>query len=180
MGKALEPANKKPETIYRDKFGRKITREKFVSQYDKNKVTGRIAPKKQVKAKATVQTDLDMEWATGVRQDEMEAAIQAEHSSMALEPMTRYADNAKLNEEMKQVLRWDDPLFRKKARESLNASEKPKCPFDTPANRYNIPAGYRWDGVVRGNGFEAKRFHALNEKKFKEEEKFMYGQAFNL
>lgn len=39
------------------------------------------------------------------------------------------------------------------------------CRFDGAPNRYNIKPGFRWDGVIRGNGFENKYLQEQNLKK---------------
>eukprot|EP00918_Siedleckia_nematoides_P060233 GHVU01131400.1.p1 GENE.GHVU01131400.1~~GHVU01131400.1.p1 ORF type:complete len:231 (+),score=51.60 GHVU01131400.1:453-1145(+) len=39
---------------------------------------------------------------------------------------------------------------------------RPKCRYATPPNRFEIQAGYRWDGVVRGVGFEEKLMTVSN------------------
>lgn len=46
-----------------------------------------------------------------------------------------------------------------------------------PPNRYNIRPGYRWDGVDRSNGYEKKRFEALNAKKAVEEEAYKWSTS---
>eukprot|EP00388_Colpodella_angusta_P019964 GDKJ01049867.1.p1 GENE.GDKJ01049867.1~~GDKJ01049867.1.p1 ORF type:complete len:223 (-),score=36.19 GDKJ01049867.1:551-1219(-) len=38
----------------------------------------------------------------------------------------------------------------------------PNCPYAAPTNRFGIKAGYRWDGVIRGNAFEDKLLTTRN------------------
>jgi len=36
---------------------------------------------------------------------------------------------------------------------------RPKSKFTAPMNRWNIQPGYKWDGKIRGTGFEQKWFN---------------------
>jgi pre-mRNA-splicing factor CWC26 len=56
---------------------------------------------------------------------------------------------------------WDDPAKRWEG-----VIHKPfKCAYEGYANRFNIKPGFRWDGVVRGNGFETQYLQSINTKK---------------
>jgi len=39
-----------------------------------------------------------------------------------------------------------------------------RCKFQSPANRFMIKAGYRWDGVDRGNGYEQRYIETKNQQ----------------
>jgi pre-mRNA-splicing factor CWC26 len=76
-----------------------------------------------------------------------------------------------MNQEMKEQDRWNDPMmqFMSEKKESAkrqgkNSKRKPVYAGAAPPNRYGIKPGYRWDGVDRGNGFEAERFKAINRR----------------
>ncbi|KAK4126287.1 hypothetical protein N657DRAFT_643070, partial [Parathielavia appendiculata] len=95
----------------------------------------------------------------------------------ALMPLARGKDDVSMNEEMKRAERWNDPMaefLTQKEQQSFGKAGKGKKKgltarrpvYKGPAapNRYGIRPGYRWDGVDRGNGFEAERFKALNRR----------------
>lgn len=94
----------------------------------------------------------------------------------ALMPLARGKDDVELNEEMKAARRWNDPMAQflgdaegpaaagKTGKGGKARSRRPVYKGAAPPNRYGIRPGYRWDGVDRGNGFEAERFKALNRR----------------
>ena len=92
-------------------------------------------------------------------------------------PLARGKDDEELNREMKEARRWNDPMAqflepdeapraagRSGKGAGRGASRRPVYKGACPPNRYGIRPGYRWDGVDRGNGFEAERFKALNRR----------------
>ncbi|PSS12252.1 hypothetical protein M430DRAFT_106727 [Amorphotheca resinae ATCC 22711] len=91
-------------------------------------------------------------------------------------PVARTIDDEELNAELKERERWNDPaaqfLASKKAGKSR--SGKPMYKGSWAPNRYGIPPGHRWDGVDRGNGWEAERFKAANRMKRNKELDFAW------
>lgn len=81
-------------------------------------------------------------------------------------PVARYADDAELNEELKEKQMWNDPAatFLEKKKAGKSVSGKPLYQGPAAPNRYGIRPGYRWDGVDRGSGFEKEWFAARNRK----------------
>ena len=82
-------------------------------------------------------------------------------------PVARYADDAELNDELKERERWNDPAAQFISRKDGGKSVSGKPLYKGPAmpNRYAIRPGHRWDGVDRGNGFEKEYFAARNRRR---------------
>ena len=81
---------------------------------------------------------------------------------------TRSKGDADLEDHLKNQDLEEDPMaqfLRKKKSKARKEPERPKYKGAWPANRFNIPPGYRWDGVDRSNGFEKKYFSSVNERK---------------
>jgi pre-mRNA-splicing factor CWC26 len=119
-------------------------------------------------------------WGKGVKQvEDIEKRFQ-EHMHEASKPLARSADDADLQDHLKNQERIDDPMLeymrRKKQDENKKkgVKETPKYLGQFPDNRYNIRPGYRWDGVDRSNGYEKKFFSMINSKKSMEEEAYRY------
>ncbi|KAK4450656.1 Pre-mRNA-splicing factor of RES complex-domain-containing protein [Podospora aff. communis PSN243] len=91
----------------------------------------------------------------------------------ALMPLARCKDDEEMNMEMKAAARWNDPMAQFLSNEGRGDGKggrkkgmgrRPVYKGPAAPNRYGIRPGYRWDGVDRGNGFEAERFKAINRK----------------
>ncbi|KAI5818552.1 Pre-mRNA-splicing factor of RES complex-domain-containing protein [Pyronema omphalodes] len=99
--------------------------------------------------------------------------LQAEERRKKLEDakfmtLARYADDKEMNDEMKDQDRWNDPaaaFLTKKKGGGKSKTGRPVYMGPAAPNRFGIRPGHKWDGVDRGNGFEAKWFMAQNKKK---------------
>ncbi len=99
----------------------------------------------------------------------------------------RFEDDEDLNDLLKNKLHADDPMAQflsSKSKSSKGSSGGGAAPSKPryqgpmgPANRFNIIPGYRWDGVDRGNGFEAKYSNSLNNKGTTKEAEYRYRSA---
>ncbi len=139
------------ETVYRDKDGRKTAAESNGGdQMDTAAVVERLNQGKVQKA---------------VRDAKARELLDLQNSGFA-----RYRDDNKLEEELKNEIRKDDPMAkyamsklqqhskRNKTTDGQHQTQaKPIYKGPPPkANRFGIRPGYRWDGNDRGNGFEDK------------------------
>ncbi|KAF2115675.1 Pre-mRNA-splicing factor of RES complex-domain-containing protein [Lophiotrema nucula] len=142
------------ETIYRDASGRVIN--VAMKRAEARKKAEEEERKKLEKEKAARG---DVQNADAAKRREQLA--DAKHLTIA-----RYADDAELNDDLKDQDRWNDPAagFVKKKKAGRSITGKPLYKGSFTPNRYGIRPGHRWDGVDRGNGFEGKWFEARNKK----------------
>lgn len=142
------------ETIYRDASGRIIN----------------VAMKRaEARKKAEEEEKKKLEKERAARGDVQNAeAAKRRQQLEAAKGMTiaRYADDAELNDELKEQGRWNDPAagFLRKKKAGRSITGKPLYQGAFQPNRYGIRPGHRWDGVDRGNGFESEWFKSRNRK----------------
>ena len=158
------------ETVYRDATGRRI-------DISRKRAEARAAEQEKLR-----QERKEKEEAMGdVQRREKEERKQAVEEARFV-GVARYADDEGLNEEMKEVERWGDPMreyVSEKKKSGGTSREDRQGESTTTAmrnqrrkeyqgaaapNRYGIRAGWRWDGVDRGNGFEEEWFQARSRK----------------
>ncbi|KAL5601354.1 hypothetical protein BROUX41_002661 [Berkeleyomyces rouxiae] len=146
------------ETVYRDATGRRID---VSMRRAAARKAAEEADEKERREKQALRGDVQRDEARR-KQERLEDA--------ALMGVARHADDAELNRELKEQQRWNDPMMqfmqpkKETASKSGAAKGRPAYAGAAPPNRYGIKPGYRWDGVDRGNGFEAERFKALNRR----------------
>uniref|UniRef100_A0A8D8S4R7 BUD13 homolog n=1 Tax=Cacopsylla melanoneura TaxID=428564 RepID=A0A8D8S4R7_9HEMI len=132
----------------------------------------RIARKKE--EKDSEHKDKYDRWGRGVKQgEEFQARIANDLHEMS-KPLARYKDDEDLERDLKETLRAEDPMLQYvlSKKEQSEAESKPKYKGSWPPNRFNIPPGYRWDGVDRSNGYEKQYFLNKSSKKAVEEEAY--------
>ncbi|EMC92605.1 hypothetical protein BAUCODRAFT_255016 [Baudoinia panamericana UAMH 10762] len=162
----LDPDGKAKETIYRDASGRIIN-------VAMKRAELRVKAEEEERKKAE---ELESRKGDVQRREKEERKRELEDAKVM--GVARYADDAKLNDELKERERWNDPMARliesKKSSKTGGSGGKSKGGGKTyqgafEPNRYGVRPGWRWDGVDRGNGFERKWFAARNKRKDREE-----------
>ena len=144
------------ETIYRDASGRVV-----------NVAMQRAEARRKAAAEAKAQADAEEAARGDVQRREKEKRTQ-DLKDAALLPVARYADDEDLNEEQRAVARWNDPaadFLSSSGKGGRSVTGRPLYKGAAPPNRYGIRPGHQWDGVDRGNDFEAKWFKARNRDK---------------
>lgn len=151
---AKEMGSAAQETIYRDASGRIIN----------------VAMKRaEARKKAEDEERKKLEKEKSARGDvQNAAAAQRKLQLQDAKTMTvaRYANDAELNDELKERGHWNDPAsgFLRKKKAGRSITGKPLYQGAFQPNRYGIRPGHRWDGVDRGNGFESQWFNSRNKK----------------
>jgi pre-mRNA-splicing factor CWC26 len=142
------------ETVYRDATGRRI--DISMRRAEARREADALAAKEKAEKEAQL----------GDVQLALKAQRKEELEEARFMPLARTIDDEDLNRELKSQQRWNDPAaqFMKSKEEGRSVSGKPVYKGAAPPNRYGIRPGYRWDGVDRGNGWEAERFKAQNRR----------------
>ncbi|KAG0650569.1 Pre-mRNA-splicing factor cwc26 [Hyphodiscus hymeniophilus] len=140
------------ETVYRDATGRRID----ISMR-------RAEAKKEIEEKAKKERE-EKEIQKGDVQRAEKEKRREELDEARFMPLARTVDDIDMNAEMREAERWNDPAaqFLTGRKEGKSKSGKPLYKGAAAPNRYGIRPGHKWDGVDRGNGWEAERFKALN------------------
>lgn len=111
------------------------------------------------------------EWGRGLKQGEQRKEMLEDIAHEANKPLARYEDDDDLNDMRKKILLREDPMYNfiQQKQQSNKKNKKVYSGPDPHPNRFNIPPGYRWDGVDRSNDFEKEFFqHASNKKAVKD------------
>ncbi len=142
------------ETVYRDATGRRID------------ISMRRAEARREADAAAAKEKAEKEAQLGDVQLALKAQRKEALEEARFMPLARTIDDEDLNRELKSQQRWNDPaaMFLTPESEKRSVSGKPVYKGAAPPNRYGIRPGYRWDGVDRGNGWEAERFKAQNRR----------------
>ncbi|KAK6755383.1 hypothetical protein RB195_014011 [Necator americanus] len=123
-------------------------------------------------------------WNKGVEQSERRGKQLEEMARVAAEPLARMADDEEMNRHLKDIIYEEDPmaemLMSRKREEAMDEGELvyPTYQGEFPPNRFGIRPGYRWDGVDRSNGFEAKLAQAKNRRNAQEKEYYQNLQLY--
>ncbi|KAG9146356.1 hypothetical protein Leryth_018409 [Lithospermum erythrorhizon] len=188
--KNLDPSvsGRGAEPVYRNKItGERMSKEEFLKSREK---------KKEEKPK-----EIKLEWGKGLAQKRESEQEMRELELEKEKPFARTRDDPDLDKELKERVRWGDPmahLVKRKPLESvlpdLGNNDKMKesgfiIPQEVPShswiirgigappNRYGIKPGRHWDGVDRSTGFEKESFKRTNEKQATEKEAYLWSVA---
>uniref|UniRef100_A0A8C9LHB0 BUD13 homolog n=1 Tax=Piliocolobus tephrosceles TaxID=591936 RepID=A0A8C9LHB0_9PRIM len=148
------------DTIYRNKDGQIISKEEWI-----NNKTMSMGKNKNKRKKVDSRKILKSDWCTGLTQKKIREDILKHNEKMITKKnIIKYDYDSDYDKELKMRKRKEDPmniyLDDSEKGENIEEDKKMKCTYQSPYNRFTISAGYRWDGVIRGNGFEERRYKA--------------------
>lgn len=149
----------------------------------KEKPEDKERKEREAKKQAELQEKYDL-WNKGVAQIERREQQMEEMARVAAEPLARMADDKEMNRHLKEIIHEEDPmaamLRSKKREDAIDCGELvyPTYQGECPPNRFGIRPGYRWDGVDRSNGFEAKLARARNAKSAQDKEFYQNIQLY--
>ena len=142
-------------TIYRDKEGRQVDMDEKAAR-----------EKAHAALLAAAKIVEKHEWGRGTAQKLAEKSAAEEFAVLAAAPLARHSGDTALESLLKAQARDGDPMAglvkplekgaASSAEGSLLARRRVYSGPAPPPNRYGIAPGYRWDGVDRSNGWEAK------------------------
>ena len=132
------------DTVYRDRKGRKL---EMLTEMMSGPTAGGADPAKP-------------SWGTGLAQQRNKEEQRERNRADGAGPLARYEIDSATDAEKRGVMRFDDPMAQHLSKKAP-ASNKPKYRGPAPPpNRFDLPPGYRWDGVDRSNGYEKQFFQA--------------------
>lgn len=146
---------KSQETIYRDASGRIIN------------VAMKRAEARRAEAEKKAKEEAAREALMGDVQRQQRETRKQELQEIRAMPVARGIEDEALNEELKDVARWNDPaaqFLTQKKGPGASVTGRPLYKGSFQPNRYGIRPGHRWDGVDRSTGFEKEWFAARNKK----------------
>ena len=149
-----ELSGKGKETIYRDASGRII-----------NVAMKRAEARRKAEAEAA-KAAAELEAQKGDVQRAEKEKRKEQLKDAKFMTVARYANDAELNDELRERERWNDPAagFLEKKKAGKSVSGRPLYKGAAEPNRYGIRPGYRWDGVDRSTGFEKEYFKSRNRQ----------------
>lgn len=160
------------QTVYRDATGRRI-------DISMKRAEARAAEQEKLRQERREKEEAMGEVQRREKEENRQAVEEAKFLGVA-----RYADDEGLNEEMKEVGRWGDPMLgyvseknntnegrredngamEVRSKVAMGARRMKEYQGAAAPNRYGIRPGWRWDGVDRSNGFEKEWFQARGKK----------------
>ena len=163
-------------TTYRDEYGRVVDQDEVERRQEEEARLEKIRVERE-----------EREYRVGRKQKEDLERLRREATMVAREGFARRADDERVDRQRMEVEREGDPMKaflnkqRAKKQDELRAmGVKVKSVYKGPPgkpNRYGIKPGYRWDGVVRGNGFEDRVLAKIAGRGREKEKAFKYSTS---
>lgn len=160
-----EEARLAQETVYRDSSGRVID------------IQAQQAAELELQREREKKAAERSTWNQGLVQQQQRAHAAAQLASARHQAVARRTTDTDYNAHFKDQERPDDPALAFLTKKREKGPQKPRYKGPWPPNRFNIPPGYRWDGVDRGTGFEKLLFERKSALARREQEARAWGQS---